>query len=88
VERHYKRRGRRNFLKSLETDDYIETAAYGLVVGMNPYEVLSQGKEDYLISIAIIQQALRLNNERKTEEIKVLSELTGMEVAKIIAKIF
>jgi len=55
---------------------------------MNPYEVLSQGKEDYLISIAIIQQALRLNNERKTEEIKVLSELTGMEVAKIIAKIF
>jgi hypothetical protein len=57
-------------------------------MGMNPYDFLSQGKEDYLISIAIIQKALQISNERKSEEIKVLAELTGLEVAKVIANIF
>jgi len=31
---------------------------------------------------------MQLNNEQKIEEIKVLAELTGLEVAKVIAKIF
>ena len=88
MEWYRERRGRRNFLKALETDSAVETAAYSTIAGVNPYEVLSQGREDYLISVAIIEKVLRLQNERRTEEIKLLAELTGFEVAKVIAKMF
>jgi len=55
---------------------------------MDPYQVMSQGEEDYLISIALMKKAMKLSVEQKTEEIKVLAELTGLEVAKVLAKIF
>jgi len=55
---------------------------------MEPFPVLEQGKEDYLISMAIVTKALKLQSERKTQEIEVLAELVGYEVAKVIAKIF
>jgi hypothetical protein len=59
------------------------------MLGMDPYGPLSrQGNTDYLIDIALMQKAMQLNNEQKVEEIKVLAELTGLEVAKTIAKIF
>jgi hypothetical protein len=35
-----------------------------------------------------MQKALKLTTEQKIEEVKVLSELIGYEVAKAIAKIF
>jgi hypothetical protein len=35
-----------------------------------------------------MQKALKLSSEQKVEEIKVLAELTGLEVAKTMAKIF
>jgi hypothetical protein len=55
---------------------------------MNPKEVLDQGREDYLLDIAFMQKALKLSTEQKIDEIKVLAELIGLEVAKTIAKIF
>ena len=55
---------------------------------MDPNALLRQGSEDYMISVAIIQNALKLKNSEKIQEIKVLAELTGYEVAKTIAKIF
>lgn len=51
-------------------------------------EFLARGKEDYLISNAVIIKALKLSSERKSEEVTVLAELVGFEVAKTIAKIF
>jgi hypothetical protein len=35
-----------------------------------------------------MKKAMKLSSEQKIEEIKVLAELTGLEVAKIFAKIF
>jgi hypothetical protein len=58
------------------------------MLGMNPFEVLDRGHDDYLISIALMQKALTLSSEQKIEEIKILAQLTGFEVAKVIAKIF
>ena len=55
---------------------------------MESTTLLSQGPEDYLINMAIIQNAIKLKNSEKIEEIKVLAELIGYEVAKTIAKIF
>jgi hypothetical protein len=55
---------------------------------MDPYKVITQGHEDYLISIALMKKAMKLSSEQKSEEIKVLAELTGLEVAKVLAKIF
>ena len=55
---------------------------------MDPQVLLRQGTEDYLISISMIESALKLKNSEKIEEIKVLAELIGYEVAKTIAKIF
>jgi hypothetical protein len=62
--------------------------AYAVTLGIDPYKVISQGHEDYLISIALMKKAMKLSSEQKSEEIKVLAELTGLEVAKVLAKIF
>jgi len=35
-----------------------------------------------------MQKAMTMDGEKKVEEIKVLAELIGLEVAKTIAKIF
>lgn len=88
MEQRSKWRGRRKFLKALESDPYIETGAYAIILGIDPKRVLDQGREDYLIDIAFMQKALKLTTEQKIEEVKVLSELIGYEVAKAIAKIF
>jgi hypothetical protein len=58
------------------------------LLGADPKGVLDQGAEDYLISIAFLKKAMQIRSEEKSEEIKVLAELTGLEVAKVIAKIF
>jgi hypothetical protein len=58
------------------------------MLGMDGKKLLSQGSEDYLIDIALLQKAMKLSSEQKVEEIKVLAELIGLEVAKTIAKIF
>lgn len=50
--------------------------------------LLSQGTEEYLIGMSVIKSAFKLKNSEKIEEIKVLAELIGYEVAKTIAKIF
>jgi len=55
---------------------------------MDPNKVLDQGSEDYLMSMAFMRKAIELSTEQKVEEIKVLAELIGFEVAKTIAKIF
>jgi hypothetical protein len=56
---------------------------------MDARAVLShEGNEDYIIDIALIKRALKIQSEQKVEEIKVLAELIGLEVAKTIAKIF
>jgi len=55
---------------------------------MNPMDVIGRGTEDYLISIALMEKAMKLQNDRKKEEIQVQAELTGLEVAKVLAKIF
>jgi len=58
-------------------------------LGMDARAVLShEGNEDYIIDIALIKRALKIQSEQKVEEIKVLAELIGLEVAKTIAKIF
>ena len=57
-------------------------------MGMDPMEFLSREKEDYLIASAIVTNALKISSERKTEEVKVLAELVGFEVAKTVAQIF
>jgi hypothetical protein len=58
------------------------------LLGVDPKGVLDQGPEDYMISIALLKKAMTLSSEQKAEEIKALAELTGLEVAKVIAKIF
>jgi len=58
------------------------------MLGMEPFPVLAQGKEDYLISLAIMTRALKITSERKTEEIEILAELIGYEVAKTVSKMF
>jgi hypothetical protein len=35
-----------------------------------------------------MKKAMKLSSEQKIEEIKVLAEWTGLEVAKVFAKIF
>lgn len=55
---------------------------------MDGKKVLSQGGEDYLVDIALMKKALKLSSEQKVEEIKVLAELIGLEVAKTMSKIF
>jgi len=50
--------------------------------------LLDKGNEDFVTSLAILQKAIALTNERKIEEIKILAELIGIEVGKTIAKIF
>jgi len=66
----------------------VEASGYAINLGMDPNVLLSQGTEDYIISVAMMQSALKLKNSDKIEEIKVLAELIGYEVAKTIAKIF
>lgn len=66
----------------------MEASGYAINLGMDPNVLLSQGTEDYIISVAMMQSALKLKNSDKIEEIKVLAELIGYEVAKTIAKIF
>lgn len=55
---------------------------------MEPMPFLSQGKEDYLISIALMQKSLQISSTQKIEEIKLLAELIGLEVGKTVSKIF
>ena len=57
-------------------------------MGVDPYTVLNQGNDDYLITIAFLQKAMKLSVDRKAEEIKVLAELTGLKVAEVFSKIF
>jgi len=57
-------------------------------MGMDYRAILERGRDEYLIDVAMLQKALKLSSERKVEEIKVLAELTGLEVAKTLAKIF
>jgi len=66
----------------------VETGAYAISLGMDPKKVLDQGSEDYLISIALMQKAIEITSKEKVEEIQILAELIGFEVAKTIAKIF
>jgi hypothetical protein len=58
------------------------------ISGLDPFVVLSQGHEDYIISLALINKIMSFENERKIDEIKALSELIGYKVAEVIAKIF
>jgi hypothetical protein len=66
----------------------IETAAYALNLGIDPLDFLDKGHDEHLILIALMKKAMKLSSEQKIEEIKVLAEWTGLEVAKVFAKIF
>jgi hypothetical protein len=58
------------------------------MLGADPLQVLQSDSVDYLIHVALLKQTMKLTTEQKIEEIKVLAELVGMEVAKTLAKIF
>ena len=68
---------RSGFFKALAEDPYVETGAYAALLGLDPYSIINQENEDYLIRAAILRKALEL----RTQEIKALAALTGQSVA-------
>jgi hypothetical protein len=54
---------------------------------MDPIKLLDQGREDHLISVAILNKAIEVGGKNKFEEYKILAQLTGYELAKIMSKI-
>jgi hypothetical protein len=66
----------------------VSTAANALLLGVNPMEILNQGREDYLVSIGILQKAIALKTEEKGEEFDVLAKMIAMELSQVLAKIF
>jgi hypothetical protein len=58
------------------------------MLGADPLQVLQSDSVDYLIQVALLKHTMKLTTEQKIEEIKVLAELVGLEVAKALAKIF
>ncbi len=56
--------------------------------GMDPKLLLEQGREDYLIHMAILQKAIEIEGRQKFDEIKLLAQTVGIETAKLIAKMF
>jgi hypothetical protein len=57
------------------------------MAGMDPLQLLDQGVEEHLISIAILNKSLEIGSKNKVEEFKILSQLTAYELAKILVKI-
>jgi hypothetical protein len=57
------------------------------LLGLDPYDLLDQGREEYLIKIALMQKASALRSERTLKELEVGAKLTGYEIAKIMARI-
>lgn len=50
-------------------------------------ELLSQGRDDHLISLGILHKAIEISSKQKFEEYKILAQLSSYELAKILAKI-
>ena len=48
--------------------------AYAITLGIDPYKVITQGHEDYLISIALMKKAMKLSNEQKVADNKLNNE--------------
>ena len=59
-----------------------------MLLGFDVKDLLSQGREDYLISIGLIQKALSIHAERKEKEVEVTSKMIAYELAQVLAKIF
>jgi hypothetical protein len=55
--------------------------------GMDPLELLGQGRDEHLISLAILNKTIEVSSKQKFEEYKILSQLTSYELAKILSKI-
>jgi hypothetical protein len=54
---------------------------------MDPLKLLDQGREDHLVSVAILNKAIEVGGKNKFEEYKILSQLIAYEFAKIMSKI-
>jgi hypothetical protein len=59
-----------------------------VIAGFDPKMLLEQGDDDYIINIALVRKTIDIASEQKIEEMKLLSQLIGLEVGKFIAKIF
>lgn len=59
-----------------------------MIAGFDPKMLLEQGDDDYIINIALVRKTIDIASEQKIEEMKLLSQLIGLEVGKFIAKIF
>ncbi len=53
---------------------------------MDPIDFLSQGREDHLIRLSILQRAITIGGKEKLDEIELLSKKVGLETARIISK--
>jgi hypothetical protein len=55
---------------------------------MDPKLVLDQGRDDYLINLAILKCALKERNQEEVDKIELLSKMIAVEFAQAMGNIF
>ena len=66
----------------------MSLAADAVRVGMDPHLILDNGKEDFLVNLAILRKATINYGEEKRNELEAQSKLIASELAQILGKIY
>jgi hypothetical protein len=70
----------------LSSDPDVNTAAVALLLGHpNPLDLLGQHPSDFLLSVAVVRQAAKLDADRRKAETEVLAQMIGNEVGNKVS---
>lgn len=74
----HQRTDRYGFFDALGEDPFVLTGAYSILMGIEPYSIIDNDDETYLIKVAMMRKALLLRND----EIEATATLIGRSVAQ------
>ena len=63
-------------------------AADAIRYGLDPDKLIDQGKEDFLLNLAILKRLAKVTVEERYNEMEALSKLIAGELAQILVKMF
>lgn len=63
-------------------------AADATRIGMDYHWVLDRGKDEFMLNMAILSQAIKDRHEEDKDKIEALSKFIAAELAEILGKIF
>ena len=66
----------------------VKMAADAIRYGLDPEKLIDQGKEDFLLNLAILKRLAKVTVEERYNEMEALSKLIAGELAQILVKMF